>query len=599
MAYYNNRNNYPYRQQSNSRPNLSELKAPFNFVPLPSYKNAPFLPNWSDQVSLDYPFKDGVSGKIALNITAKTDIFVRDSNEDSLFHNIAGKCFIPGSSIKGSLRSTLEIVTFGKLTQYNDSNFQFRDLRNNDYKYSIKDIRAGWLYIHDDKYYIYVCSDDPINIVNDRITAEEIDKEVGRNIFDNFIHGRNGANFSKDQNRNAKKKYEMLYNESGDVFERRTNFFYKLKHGRHAGKYLVLTGQPGVRNDSRHSGKYKEFVFPCIPPIDSEGKVVFDEDGDWIELIPQEVDAFRSINKNSANYVDFWEKVLKRGGAIPVFYKELEEEDDKGMVYYVGLTYMFKYPAKHSISDAILPQYKQNKHDMAELIFGYTDKEGSLKGRVHIGHAFAVNVISENEERKYALSSPKPSYYPLYLQNGASWNSKGNINILGRKRYPTRENVYSQNIDGISLDMITKIRPFKAGSTFTSEITFHNLKPEELGALLYTITTLDSHQLGSLKPYGYGKVTIVPTLSIKGVNSTVDYRDYIDKFVSLFNHEFDNNWQNSNTIKELRAMASGIKPGKEHKFKYMQMAIDKGAANEFRDGKASGKSLQPFSELNK
>jgi CRISPR-associated protein (TIGR03986 family) len=600
MVYYNNnknRNNNSTRQQSRGGANQVELKAPFNFVPLPNYKNAPFLPDWNDQVSQDYPFKDGISGKIMLDISAKTDIYVHDSNDDSLFNNIDGRYFIPGSSIKGSLRSTLEIVTFGKLAQYNDSSFHVRDLGNNTYKQTIKDIKAGWLYIHNDKYYIYVCSDDPINVVSDRITAEEIDREIGRNTFYNFIHGMNGNNFKNDENRNAKKKYQLLYNESDKQIEQRTNFFYKIKNGKHAGKYLVMTGQPGIRNDSKHSGKYKEFVFPCIPPIDSNG-IVFDENVGWQDLTQNEVDAFKSINKDSANYVDFWEKVLKHGGAIPVFYKELEEEDEKEMIFYVGLTYMLKYPAKNSITDAIQPQFRQKKHDMAELIFGYSDKDSSLKGRVHVGHAFADNVVLDNQDRNYALSSPKPSYSPLYLQNGKTWDSKGDINILGRKRYPTRDEVYSQNVDGISLDMIKKIRPLKAGSSFKSEITFHNLKPEELGALLYTITTLDFHQLGGLKPYGYGKVSIVPTLNIKGISNPVDYTEFVDTFVNLFNKEFGNDWQNCNTIKELRAMAHGIKPGKEHKFKYMQMSIGKDNKNEFNDGRNCGKSLRPFSEIN-
>jgi CRISPR-associated protein (TIGR03986 family) len=603
--YNNNRNrNNNHRQdnnnhrQGNNAQTAVEIKAPFNFVPLPNV--GPFIPGWGDQVSQDYPFEHGVSGKITLDIETMTDIFVRDSKSDSLFHNVNGKYFIPGSSIKGMLRSTLEIVTFGKLdsTRFNDSNFSYRNLGDHYYtNVLIKDIHAGWLYLHDDKYYIYVCSNNAIDVVNDRIKAAEIDSIIGKNKFNNFIHTE--SNFRDDANRNAKKKYEMLFNESPKEIEQRTNFFYQIKSGKHKNKYLVMTGQPGARKTSQRTGKLigknKEFVFPSIPPIDDKGKVAFKEGKNWIELTQKEVSTFLTINKNSANYVDFWEKVLKRGGAVPIFYKIIKENGNE--VHYLGLSYMFKYPAKQTISKAIDDRWKTKEHDMADLIFGYTDNEDSLKGRVHVGHAFAKNIIKSDKSKDYALSSPKPSFYPLYLKDGKNWNSNEGVRILGRKRYPTRQHIEFQNVSGISREMISKIQPLKKGTTFQAEIIFHNLLPEELGAILYTIESLDYHQLGGLKPYGYGKVTITPTLNIKEDSELKTVDECINKFKVLFNDKYGTKWQDSATIKELQAMASGITAGNESKFKYMQMSIQ-GGNNEFKDAKGLGKSLQPFSNIN-
>ena len=113
------------------------IKAPFNFVPL---NEKAYFPEWADKISHDMPFKDGLSGRIRLRITAETPIFVSDKvQEDSAvpceFSHIidsSGKkhYFISGSSIKGMLRNVLEIISFGKMNQAQNQSFGIRDLSN-------------------------------------------------------------------------------------------------------------------------------------------------------------------------------------------------------------------------------------------------------------------------------------------------------------------------------------------------------------------------------------------------------------------------------------------------------------------------------------
>lgn len=45
------------------------IKAPYNFVPL---ENKAFYPSWTNHISQDIPFEDGVSGSIEYTIEAKT-----------------------------------------------------------------------------------------------------------------------------------------------------------------------------------------------------------------------------------------------------------------------------------------------------------------------------------------------------------------------------------------------------------------------------------------------------------------------------------------------------------------------------------------------
>ena len=112
------------------------IKSPFNFVPLNSQV---FFPDWADEISQDIPFSDGVSGTIALSISADSPIYIRNGqlhkdekskdedkntdkkneNYDYSFSHVStakGKrYFIPGTSIKGEVRNILEIMSYGRM----------------------------------------------------------------------------------------------------------------------------------------------------------------------------------------------------------------------------------------------------------------------------------------------------------------------------------------------------------------------------------------------------------------------------------------------------------------------------------------------------
>ncbi|MBF1590676.1 MAG: hypothetical protein HXO19_06140, partial [Prevotella shahii] len=58
--------------------NNNIIKSPYNFVPL---SEEVYTPSWANLISQDVPFKDGVSGKIRLRITAETPIFIRNGQK--------------------------------------------------------------------------------------------------------------------------------------------------------------------------------------------------------------------------------------------------------------------------------------------------------------------------------------------------------------------------------------------------------------------------------------------------------------------------------------------------------------------------------------
>lgn len=584
---------------------MATIKAPFNFVPL---NDNVFFPGWADKISQDIPFEDGMSGTIELKITAKTPIFVRNGHVEkdkeqnterykSFSKTTDGSYFIPGTSIKGAVRSVLEILSFGKMSQHRVANqsFGIRDLSKSAdgdfYRAKIKtdNVHCGWLKLINDQYYLDDCG------LPWRISVEAIDYQLGTSL-DGFV--KNSENFKSDDNRTAQKKYELVgsskltHNFSPDEDTRKAlsvgnRLFVKFDKEGEEG-IIVFTGQPGERkigkkktNSGKDSwkGKSFEFVFPCKI---ERCNILLDE---------SLVDAFVSVHKNSPDYKNFRKGQLMDGEKIPVFF--VYKEDGK-TIDAIGLSYMFKYPAYNSIYNAIPAEHLSESRDLSECIFGDISSEGALRGRVSFGNALSKEECQTLDETKVVLSSPNPSYYPLYLGDGQTWNSE-TIQIAGRKRYPTR-NKLVQSPKGTG-DMENQMVPLASGSVFHETIRFHNLKRVELGALLSSILFHNQkdcfHSIGAGKPLGYGKVSI-EILNLE--------QNKIGELLSEFEGlmcQHNSNWKNTPSLTELFAMAKGIPDGREFEFEYMLMDTNRDN-NDFVKGKdayARGEQLGSFSQI--
>lgn len=590
------------------------IRAPFNFVPL---NDKVFCPDWAGQISQDIPFSDGVSGIIKLKITAKSPIFVRDGhkredekdkNKDKeviqeFCHTKDGKYFIPGTSIKGAVRNVLEILSYGKLTQVKNQSFGFRDLGNTAdgtfYRSKIKteNVHCGWLTKKDNDYYIDDC-DLPW-----RISVEELDKKYGLG-FDDFV--KNG-NFIDDNNKTARIKYDLWGNNPLEGrfkadFELRKNLkvggrlFVKFDSDGNDGT-IVFTGQPGARKIGRAKknggnkweGKYYEFVIPA--------KIKRAQ----IKVASFIIEDFLSIHKDSPDFKDFRKKQLMKGNPIPIFFMYSEDKKEIGSI---GLSYMYKYPAFSSIYNAIPTDLLvKSKSDFADCLFGSIDTESPLKGRVRFSPAFLQGEPNFHKVVTYALSSPHPSYYPLYLGNGETWNSE-KTRLAGRKRYPVRNNILTNTG---TAEMSSSKRPLNPDSEFLGYIQFHNLKKVELGALLSALTFHNhaecNYSLGQGKPLGYGKVKI--DTEIQSLTKSYNKEELLNSFETEMNSFIstekvsNTNWIDQPLLKELFAMARGIPEDKERLFTYMKMSTNRDE-NEFLNGVqeySNGKQLGRFTQI--
>jgi len=518
------------------------ITAPFNFVPV---SEEVFFPLWSDNVSHDIPFEDTQSGVLDITITAKSPIFVRDSEDKEEFCSHNGEYYIPSTSVKGTIKNILEIMSFSKMSQVDDDTYAVRDLSSarNFYMTQMgKNIFCGWLVQKEEEYLIEDCGEVG------RIRHEEIDRAFKIDFASNFKK----VGFEKT----SQYKYDILGTTHqtitvGDSYKSTTNAKYDKrlfhryeKEGEKAT--LVVTGQPTPRGDTGKMGDGKGFEF------------LFFETKKEIKLPQKTMDNFlfayfdkRETEPKESPDWTFWKEKLSNGEKVPVFFQK-----DGNQIAHFGLSYLYKLPYKYSIKDGLPPLHSKEKLDLAQTIFGYVNDTQALKGRVQFSHFKAISAIKKMKTVTEVLGSPRASYYPIYVtQNGDEYKTFMNddFSIAGWKRYPIHQTNVTKKTDETENENIgTTFTPLKNGIIFKGKLRYHNLKKIELGAIISALTfhnTADTfHNIGMAKALGYGKVKI----AIKGL-------DTIENYLKAFEVEMASNisnWAKSEQLLELISMAT-------------------------------------------
>lgn len=108
----------PNREQFPEQSENPPATAPFNFVPFSDrviyrYRGNEFLPGLSQ---LHYSQESVYSGRIDIRITAETPIFVSDRKNRFQWNN-EGRCCIPGTTLRGLIRSNMDILGFGGIAE--------------------------------------------------------------------------------------------------------------------------------------------------------------------------------------------------------------------------------------------------------------------------------------------------------------------------------------------------------------------------------------------------------------------------------------------------------------------------------------------------
>lgn len=585
------------------------VHAPFNFVTL---SNFVYFPKWGDKISHDVPFEDGICGEFDITITAHSKLLIGGKRgkhpKDGIqtvepFQLPKGPYAIPESTLRGMIRNVLEIAAFGQMKLVDDKRYGIRDLTDAALPYYrkriINKVRAGWLWF-DGRDQASHWKITPCEFA--RVSFTELD----------VIRGRKDIDWRKREN--AENRYK-------DWGANKTTVALKVegihavspRHGEDAEQgTLVFTGNSGIKKPAKKA----EFFF-------------YDVKGDNYAL-PVERDVFaafsaihdpddgRPVNPTWRYWKQRWSKDSKV--RIPVFFIQ----DDADRVETFGLAMMFKLAHEKSVKELI--RNSSSKHtaedtiDLATAIFGQAADESAakdspksqngLKTRVHLGLAKCINETGPLEEPVTILAGPKPSYFPAYIRQPVKQNS-GKLDgsehtyatytpvldshepelrcpeIRGWKRYPVGRSASVADARRNPNEKVkVYLRPLRRGAVFISRVRFHNLRPVELGALLWALEWGGKqdlrHKLGMGKPYGYGEISIRvdeaswvtegQTPSIRPNNGQGEQArpasHYIQCFVAEMERAYqeaarnssrsDCSWSGSEQIQQLLAMADTV-----------------------------------------
>lgn len=547
--------------------------AAYNFVPL---SGTILRPEWQDRVSHDCPLAEGLSAQIDITIHNDTPLLVggQPRNPVDFFKHPDGTPAIPGASLRGMLRNVLEIATFSRLSLMDDKQLAIRDVRpGSDYLRQMVTSSAqkggvpraepaalaGWLRFENGGWTIHPCEHGRIchsvlsarfgvdikspyspnkpdcasiqwkyelvrKHLNDlRLYAEASDWKIdwhrrgGQEIKP--ITGKNGTT----QNR-YRPVIELRYRDVKDVHRAADS-------ARRIETRLVVTGQPSApsgkaRDGYFRSGKHMEFLFRV----------------DTARALPVSPKVFRGFRDThpaddkrtgAPSSWEFYrhEKPFGKLG-VPVFYRT---DSQSGEVSSFGLAQLYRLPYPKTLRGytgvhAQPVREGERRLDFVETLFGCLplgESDEGLKSRVSIGDCrlqgpLPAKLAHASFLRETVLSSPKPSYFPFYVEQSAVGNHglktllDEAASLRGWKRYPVRMpeavNGVPEAPDEANPEMRTQLRPLAAVATFGGRIRLHNVMPQELGAVLWALTwggrSFLRHALGMGKAFGLGQVHI-------------------------------------------------------------------------------------------
>ncbi len=516
---------------ANPSPNRKS-KAPYNFVPLPE-KVYP-APCVKKDHFAEYN-SEARTGWIDLTLTTETPLYIRcgpDVNKicnhegteqdhakltrthrhrQNFFHHGNPDCpVIPGSSMRGMIRSLVEIMGFGKMQWFANKQLiyravgdrsslgeQYRDLMlgpnqktrpKMKFEYPVSKLRGGYLEKNGPDWAIR--------------PAREFKGESFVHVEDNHCpSGRLGTVkdvFVKPVSRTATTRS----NPNLELNLAYTDVSATKQSGYKKG---VLVRSGNMHRKHMHCVIYEKDPCAKLIPIPRHKWKLYEEDRDMTRGIPTR-------------------KLTKDGD--PLFYLV----DASGELVFFGPTMMFRLPYKHSIQDFVPQAIRDPKTiDIADAIFGTIDSDPPLKSRVFFedlrwnGQNSPFMQNHNGRRSPKILSGPKPTSFQHYitqdnLQNLHHYNSSPKKTMLrGHKRYWHKRGAkpFENELRDDSTQH-TVIRPVKEATIFEGRIRFENLSDLELGALLSALQLPETmrHQLGMGKPLGMGTARIEATLHI-------------------------------------------------------------------------------------
>ncbi len=420
------------------------------------------------------------------------------------------KPVIPGSEIRGMIRSAFEAVTNSCLSAIDDE----RKL----YKRVTSPAKPGRLVLENNRWKIIGCK-------KYRLPQKWIKRE-NEKIFINNVE----------------------YKEGETVFVKINYNNFK----------IIKIDKKGFRKGFLHIGEYNE---------NKKYESVFIPTG---KTVPIDSDAVKNLIDNLKLYQDKTVNLHYKEGKHKGYKhignaEKLKPEDLNG-----ALIYFVRHGEKYYLSPAAIgreifynklidiigsfkPCKKLDELCQACALFGLAGKEDAAASRVRFMDALSETYEFYRPKTLKELSSPKLSATEFYLKKtyqgpdlwnydyAGNWRARGKKlqdimgytpEIRGRKFYWHQKNP-KPFIEDKSLisERNVHVRPLKAGAEFKFKVYFNDITKDELNKLLWVLEIggreENAHKTGMGKPIGMGSVRIYAhTVNIRNIrieNGTVKY----------------------------------------------------------------------------
>ncbi|MDA0129456.1 TIGR03986 family CRISPR-associated RAMP protein [Vibrio sp. MarTm2] len=595
---------------------MAEVHAPYHFVPLSKWV---YMPDWAHLVSHDVPFEDGVSGVIEYTLTNHTPLCVGDTQDKNgilkFARNPKGELVIPSSSLKGMIRSVLEIASFGKLSQVDDKHFAYRDFQDTKYKSWVEnnqERQAGWI-----KYDAELRQWTFRKAKHTVLFLDEF-RQALKNRISTSRHGSHGYEkyeqfpLSKTFQFNLKPRefvYETSNAQSQTVQRAKID-----RNGQCVGHAIFSSFRPSIypMSADKKNVKLKRYQLEKSDLQVCTQRTEFSYAFYDVDDCPFAPNNFNHVvaqlfESHEPKQVEMMKRHAHPEYGIPVFAKANGQ-----VVSALGFSKLPKIKYNNSvhglIHSATEAHLSNSYFDMAELIFGtLRDKELSLKSRVHFSDATCLSKPDMLQTPNVVLSEPRATFYPNYIEQskkGALSNyNHPDATPSGVKRYVSKSPKHDNLSEFKATDKQDKVsHRFELcarNACFQGQIVFHNLKPVELSALLWSLELQGNyHQIGHGKPFGAGAIKIAPTVTrVKANNGRDITNNDIDPalFESSMNRHYPNHdeqgWKTSPQITYLLETAN-LEANQDVDTRYMSLD-DK----EFQDAKKDNKALASLRSL--
>ena len=517
---------------------MDNIFAPYNFIPFSNvkvpvpYKSKEELPGHARVIA------GTLTGRIEYEFTARTPISVggeriKEQNRSRFCRDGLGRMMIPGSTVRGLIRSHAEMLSFSYPEMIDDSTYMYRKFAGNsiklrnEYTNRLKasqgsdlrlpdGVKAGWLSCDKDKNYYFT----PVREfgkyhttyfqIHERDLWEANVLKQYQYMYKEKINKfrprtRNIRNELKDYNNYLKSKVNKTYQPyRGDL----VSFDYdgrirNIGHGTFKGRVL---------NSAWMNGKTHHYLV-------SEEKTGtrFEVSKDQILDYERDYDRNKIQNKKLRDQKDFY-ALPERGKEKLFFYKRA---GNTGKLLGFGPTPYFRIFYDYPVSTGI-PMMEPNGYDYASAVFGYTgkNKESRLdayKSRVSFSDALYTGDSKDTKDYSVVLSSPKGTAIHIYLDQ--TGKNKDTLNTYNDRNFELRGYKFywkkSDILEEVGKTNVTShLETLPAGSVFKGTVYFENLREDELGLLLLSIrfnnesndSPRETYMIGGGKPYGFGQI---------------------------------------------------------------------------------------------